>query len=290
MSGTVASVDGKPESRYADVEGVRIHYHEVGAGAGHPLLMIHGAGPGASGWSNFNRNAAALGAGRRVLIPDLPGFGQSAKPKLGGGLYGVYARMMFGLLDALGIEKVDAVGNSLGGGIIIKMALTDQQRLGRLVLMGPAGIPSMLTPQPTIGIRNILEYYAGEGPSRAKLESTLKMMVYDQSSLTPELLDQRYLASIDPDTVANWPIGKGGPPPLEPIWREDLASIRNETLILWGRDDRVNTLDMFPLLLGQLQNSQLVVFSRCGHWVQWERAKAFNALVDAFLGGEYTAS
>lgn len=288
MNTATSAGEAKPESRHVDVEGVRIHYYDVGSGAATPLLMIHGAGPGASGWANFSRNAAVLGERRRVLIPDLPGFGRSGKPKLEHGLYGIYARMLFGFLDALGIERVDAVGNSLGGGIIVKMALTHANRLGRLVLMGPAGMPSMLTPQPTVGIRNILEYYAGEGPTREKLERTLRMMVYDQANLTPELLEQRYQTSIDPEIVANWPIGKGGPPPLEAIWREDLTAIRNETLVIWGRDDRVNTLDMFPLLLSQLPNSQLTVFSRCGHWVQWERAKPFNALVDAFLRGDYS--
>lgn len=283
------SANERPESRYVEVEGIRIHYHEVGSGPGRPLLMIHGAGPGASGWSNFHRNAFVLGAGRRVLIPDLPGFGRSAKPPLAGGLYGVYSRLMFGMLDALRLEQVDAVGNSLGGGIVIKMALTSPVRMGRLVLMGPAGVPSMLTAQPTAGIRNILEYYGGDGPSRQKLEQTLRTMVFDPACLTPELLEERYQASIEPETIANWPISRGGPPPLERIWREDLASIEHQTLIVWGRDDRVNTLDMFPLLLSQLQNSQLVVFSRCGHWVQWERSKAFNALVGAFLGDEYAA-
>lgn len=290
MSNAVSSGAARPESRYAEVEGVRIHYYDVGGGAGRPLLMIHGAGPGASGWANFHRNAAVLGATRRVIIVDLPGFGRSAKPKLSGELYSYYAQTLFALLDVLGIAEVDLLGNSLGGGISIKMALINQQRLGRIVLMGPAGMPSMLTAQPTAGIRNILEYYGGEGPTRQKLETTLRMMVYDGASLTPELLEERYQSSIEPDTVANWPISRGGPPPLEPLWRNDLSSIKNQTLIVWGRDDRVNTFDMFPMLLSQLQNSSLVVFSRCGHWVQWERPKAFNALVDAFLLGEYDAS
>ena len=278
-------IPDRPASQFLQLDDATIHFHDLGSGSERPVMLIHGAGPGASGWVNYLHNAAALAQSRRVLVLDLPGFGKSRKPSLSGGLYGAYARILLAFIEKLRIETVDVVGNSLGGGIAMKMAMLEPSRVGRLVLMGPAGVPSMMSAQPSAGIRNLLEYYAGSGPSREKLEASLRLMVFDQTLLTTNLLEERYQTSIEPEIVANWPIGPGKPPPLEAIWREDLASIANETLVLWGRDDRVNTFDMFPLLLSQLQNSQLTVFARCGHWVQIERPNAFNTLVDLFLKG-----
>lgn len=273
-----------PESRFVEVDGVNYHYHDVGTGE--PLVLIHGGGPGASGWSNYSRNVDALARKYRLIIPDLVGYGKSDKPVLEGGRFGIYARGMLGLMSGLGIEKAHVVGNSLGGGTAIKMALEAPERIGRLVLMGPAGLLAPSTPMPTVGVRQIMEFYGGEGPTREKLRAFLQTMVYDSSFLTEELLDDRVAAATQPDLLANPPLGRGGPPPIEALWKENLASIAHDTLILWGREDRVNPMDMHLTLLSQLPNAQFTVFTRCGHWVQWEKARAFNALVVSFLSGE----
>jgi pimeloyl-ACP methyl ester carboxylesterase len=273
-----------PESRFAEVGGTKIHYHLVGSGE--PLVLLHGGGPGASGWSNYSRNVEALGRSFQLIIPDLVGYGRSDKPELTGPRFGIYASGVLGLLDHLGVSRAHVVGNSLGGGTALKIALDAPERIARLVLMGPAGLIAPSTPVPTVGIRQIMEFYTGEGPTREKLRSFLQTMIYDSSFLTDELVDQRFAAATQPDLLANPPLGRGGPPPIEALWKENLAGLAHETLILWGREDRVNPMDMHLTLLAQLPNAQFTVFTRCGHWVQWERAKAFNALVASFLGGE----
>ncbi|ABQ70523.1 alpha/beta hydrolase fold [Rhizorhabdus wittichii RW1] len=273
-----------PQSHFADVDGVKYHYHDIGTGE--PLILIHGGGPGASGWSNYSRNVEALSRQFRLIIPDLVGYGQSDKPVLEGPRFGIYAKGMLGLMSRIGIEKAHVVGNSLGGGTAIKMALEAPDRIGRLILMGPAGLLAPSTPMPTLGVRQIMEFYGGEGPTREKLRAFLQTMVYDSSFLTEELLDGRIAAATQPDLLANPPLGRGGPPPIEALWKENLAGITHDTLILWGREDRVNPMDMHLTLLAQLPNAQFTVFTRCGHWVQWEKAKAFNALVASFVRGE----
>lgn len=274
----------EPESRFANVDGVKLHYHDIGSGP--PLMLLHGGGPGASGLSNYSRNIAALAADFRLIVPDLVGYGQSDKPELSGPRFAIYAKGMLGLLDALGIEKAHVVGNSLGGGAAIKMVLDAPERIGKLVLMGPAGLLAPSTPVPTIGIRQIMGFYAGDGPSREKMQAFLQTMIYDPAFLTEALIDERYAAATHPDLLANPPLGKGGPPPVEALWKEDLAGIDHDTLILWGREDRINPQDMHLTLLSQLPNAQFTVFTRCGHWVQWEKAKAFNALVASFVRGD----
>ncbi|MGE0666131.1 MAG: alpha/beta fold hydrolase [Sphingomonadales bacterium] len=273
-----------PASHFAEIDGVRLHYHDIGSGE--PLMLIHGGGPGASGWSNYSRNVAELSKEYRLIIPDLVGYGQSDKPTLSGPRFAIYAKGMLGLMDRLGIPRINVVGNSLGGGTAIKMVLDAPERIGKLVLMGPAGLIAPSTPMPTVGVRQIMEFYTGEGPSREKLRAFLQTMIYDTSFLTEELLDQRFAAATQPDLVANPPLGKGGPPPIEALWKENLAGITHDTLILWGREDRVNPLDMHLTLLAQLPNAQFTVFTRCGHWVQWEKAKQFNRLVADFVRGD----
>jgi 2-hydroxy-6-oxonona-2,4-dienedioate hydrolase/4,5:9,10-diseco-3-hydroxy-5,9,17-trioxoandrosta-1(10),2-diene-4-oate hydrolase len=270
--------------RIAHVGELKLHYIDVGQGD--PVVLIHGGGPGASGASNYRRNIDALSSRYRLIIPDLPGYGKSDKPNISGPRYAAYANAMLGLLDELGIKRAHLVGNSLGGGAALKMALEAPERVDKLVLMGPAGLVSAYTRVPTEGARLILGYYGGEGPTREKLSAFIRVLLYDASNLTPELLEERYQASIDPELVANPPLGRGQMPILEELWRDArLAKLPHETLVLWGREDRVNPLMTAEILVSQLPNAQFVSFTKCGHWVQWERAAAFNAIVPAFLAG-----
>ena len=262
-----------------------IHYVE--AGSGEPLVLIHGGGPGASGVSNYSRNVTALAARYRLIIPDLPGYGRSGKAPIEGPRYAAYAAAIAGLLDGLGIARAHVVGNSLGGGTAIKLALEAPDRVGKLVLMGPAGLVSAYTRVPTEGARMIFEYYTGEGPTRKKIENFIRLMIYDSSNLSAELLEERYQASVEPELLDNPPLGKGQVPILEELWRDArLAQLPHETLVLWGRDDRVNPLFTAEVLMNQLPHARMVSFTHCGHWVQWEKAQAFNTLVTAFLTGD----
>jgi len=272
------------KSHTARVGDHNIHYLDIGKGD--PVVLIHGGGPGASGASNYRRNIEALSSRYRLVIPDLPGYGQSDKPKITGPRYAAYASAMLGVLDHLGIKRAHFVGNSLGGGAAIKIALEAPDRVDKLVLMGPAGLVSAYTKVPTEGARLIFEYYGGDGPTREKLAGFIRVLLYDHSNLTPELLEERFQASIDPGLIANPPLGRGEIPILEELWRDPrLAKLPHETLVLWGREDRVNPLITAEILVSQLPNAQFVSFTRCGHWVQWERAAAFNAIVPAFLAG-----
>ncbi|MBY0511520.1 MAG: alpha/beta fold hydrolase [Rhodospirillaceae bacterium] len=275
----------QPAGNTIKVGGKDIYYVE--AGKGEALMLLHGGGPGASGWSNYNRNVEALSARYRVIIPDLPGYGQSHKEVISGPRFAAYAQAMVGVLDHLGLKQAHVVGNSLGGGTALMMALEHGARVDKLVLMGPAGLVTAYSPIPTEGARMIFEYYIGDGPSREKIEKFIRLMIYDSSNLTKELLDQRYQASIEPSLLANPPLGKGQIPVLEEIWRDPrLAKLPHETLVLWGRDDRVNPLYTAEILMNQLPHARMVSFTHCGHWVQWEKAKAFNSLLASFLAGD----
>lgn len=270
------------------VSGKRIFFCE--AGSGEAVIMLHGGGPGASGVSNYSRNIDALAAHFRVIVPDLPGYGRSDKGIDQGDPFGYLADMISGLIDELGIYTAHLVGNSYGGAAALRLALDAPQRVGKLVLMGPGGIGTTRS-LPTAGIKSLLSYYGGDGASRDKLATFIRTyLVYDGAAVPDDLIDVRYRASIDPQVVADPPLRRpSGPTALRTLWRMDLTrdsrlkTLPTPTLVLWGRDDKVNRPSGGPMLLNLLPNATLIMTARTGHWMQWERAELFNQIVADYL-------
>ncbi|WP_043394439.1 alpha/beta fold hydrolase [Mycolicibacterium llatzerense] len=260
------------------------------AGSGPAVVLLHGGGPGASGVTNYSRNIDALAQHYRVLVPDMPGYGRSSKGIDKSDPFGSLADAMRGMLDELSISTAHLIGNSYGGAAALRLALDTPGRVGKLVLMGPGGIGTTRG-LPTAGLNSLLAYYGGTGPSREKLAEFIRnYLVYEGDSVPDELIDLRYAASIDPEVVADPPLSRpSGPFALRTLWRMDLtrdsrlASLQTPTLILWGRDDKVNRPSGGPMLQNIMPNAELVMTSRTGHWMQWERADLFNQLVDEFL-------
>jgi 4,5:9,10-diseco-3-hydroxy-5,9,17-trioxoandrosta-1(10),2-diene-4-oate hydrolase len=272
-----------------NVRGRRIHLTE--AGHGPALLMLHGGGPGASGMSNYSRNVFPLAEHFRVIVPDLPGYGASSKGIKPEDPFGDLAACMLGLLDALQIERAHVMGNSLGGACALRMALERPECVGRVVLMGPGGV-GISEGKPTPGLMRLLGYYQGEGPTLEKLRKFIcEDLVYDSSRITEPLLRERFEASIDPEVVADPPLR--APKDLEGFKRLDflldprLPALDNPTLVLWGTEDRVNPASGALALQRSMRNCDVYLFSRTGHWVQWERADEFNNIVATFLDADH---
>ncbi|GJO17591.1 4,5:9,10-diseco-3-hydroxy-5,9,17-trioxoandrosta-1(10),2-diene-4-oate hydrolase [Mycobacterium marinum] len=271
--------------RTVTVDGKPIFFAE--AGGGPTVVLLHGGGPGATGLSNYARNIDQLAQRFRLIIPDMPGYGRSGKGVGQSDPFGYLASAIRGLLDELRIPSAHLVGNSYGGAAALRLALDSPHRVDRLVLMGPGGIGTTRS-APTAGLKTLLSYYAGDGPSRAKLAHLIRTyLVYEGNSVPDELIDLRYQASIDPAVIADPPLRR--PNGLRTLWRMDLTRDRRlrqlptPTLVLWGRDDKINRPAGGPMLLNLMPNAELVMTSRTGHWMQWERAELFNQLVAEFL-------
>jgi 4,5:9,10-diseco-3-hydroxy-5,9,17-trioxoandrosta-1(10),2-diene-4-oate hydrolase len=270
------------------VAGKPIFVAEAGSGA--PVVMLHGGGPGASGVSNYSRNIDALAEHFRVIVPDLPGYGRSAKGVDQSDPFGYLADSIRGLFDELGLATAHLIGNSYGGAAALRMALDAPRRVGKLVLMGPGGIGTTRG-APTAGLKSLLSYYSGSGPSRDKLQTFIRnYLVYDGASVPDALIETRYMASVDPEVVTDPPLRRpSGPMALRTLWRMDLTRDRRlkqlttPTLVLWGRDDKVNRPAGGTMLANLMPNADLVMTSRTGHWLQWERADLFNKLCVDFL-------
>tara|TARA_B110001454_G_scaffold212701_1_gene229820 strand:+ start:3866 stop:4714 length:849 start_codon:yes stop_codon:yes gene_type:complete len=274
--------ENMPESHFVDVGELKIHYQQMGDGPA--LIFVHGGGPGSSGWSNFSRNIAALADRFRVIAIDLPGYGQSTKLRITEPLWGFYAKVLAGFIDALGLGKAHLVGNSLGGAASLKTALDFPSKVDRLVLMGPGGGYSLFEKQPSDGIRALVSFYAPPGPSLERMRSFLEYLVYDPSTVSDDLLTERLERATDPQTAEYMPLRMGpNMPPITDLWRERLDQLPHETLIIWGREDRVNPMDQGLIMMKQIPNARFMILPKCGHWAQWEKAREFNKLLGAFL-------
>ncbi len=215
------------------------------AGDGDPVVLLHGGGPGATGVSNYSRNIDVLADRFRVIVPDMPGYGQSSKDIDHTDPFGDLAFAIRGVLDELGIEKAHLVGNSYGGAAALRLALDRPDMVDRLILMGPGGVGTTRA-LPTKGLNTLFGYYGGEGPSREKLATFIReYLVYDGAAVPDELIDLRYEASIQPEVVASPPLRRpSGPTALRTLLRMDftrdrrLARLRTPTLVIWGRTTR----------------------------------------------------
>ena len=277
-------------SHYADLpSGLRLHYHEAGAGNAETIVLVHGGGPGASGWSNFGGTLAAMAGRFRVIVPDQVGYGRSSKPaELPKQFYTYSADAIAELLDQLGGERAHFVGNPLGGGTSVRFAHTHGRKAGRLVLMAPGGLNlNVLSPDPTEGVKRLMDFTAPPGPSRDKLASFLKTLVFDQAMITDDLLDERYALASDPEALQGMAAMGAtfwNPAMMEEgqLWRE-VHKLRQRVLLVWGREDRVNPLDGALVALKLIPRAQLHVFGGCGHWAMLEKFDEFNRLVTDFV-------
>ncbi|PYM63078.1 MAG: alpha/beta hydrolase [Candidatus Rokuibacteriota bacterium] len=268
----------KTFGHFAQAGDVRIHYGD--AGEGHPVICLHGTGPGANAWANFRLNAGALADHHRALLVDLPRFGRSEKVVVRGPRLDYLSGVIRAFMDATGIARAHFVGNSMGGQAAIKVAIDAPERVGRMVLVAPAPIGhSVFAPMPTETVRMIADYYAGEGPSYEKMRLLMRSLVYDPASLSEAAIRERYEASIAPEVVA----ANKGPHWAHQSLEHELDRARCPTLLVWGQDDRASPLDHGLVMLRKMPQARLHVFARCGHSVQLEHPEEFNRLTLDFL-------
>jgi 2-hydroxy-6-oxonona-2,4-dienedioate hydrolase len=265
-------------SRTVQTRRWKIHYNE--AGEGHPIIMLHGSGPGATGWSNFGPNLKALAEKYRVFAVDMPGWGKS-DPVTFEERDHVTAALDF--MDALGLEKAAFVGNSMGGMTTLRFATMHPDRMSHLITMGPGSGSFTLFGAgdgPTEGLKILVEGY--RDPSPETMRRLVDIMTFDAGEVGEEVVRQRAeAAAAHPDHLANFLAGLNRGRPFLDL--EKLSRTEIPALLIHGRDDRVVHFEHSLRLVSVIPNSRLVLFNRCGHWAQLEHAAEFNRLVDDFI-------
>lgn len=268
-----------PEGRYAEIEGGRrIHYHEAGSGSrAAPVVFLHGSGPGASGYSNFQGNYPYFAQqGLHVLVPDSLGFGRSSKPDMDYELDSVLAALRE-FLRVLRVERCALVGNSHGGALAIKLALDEPDRVSKLVLMAPGGLEVRERYMEQRGIRAMFKAVSAPGGiARDSLRKLLELQVHDPAHISEELVSQRWeIAQTQPKRLFE----TLRVPHLAPL----LPELRCPVLGLWGNQDQFCPVSGASILSEHCPNSRVMRISGCGHWVMVEQPKLFNQLCTEFL-------
>jgi len=257
--------------------GIATNVHVLGTGD--PLLLIHGSGPGVTAWANWRLTIPALAERFQVIAPDIVGFGFTERPPDVTYDLATWTAHTVGVLDALGIERAHVVGNSFGGSMALSLAIHHPERVNRLVLMGAVGVPFEIT--------DGLDAVWGYEPSVEAMRDLLRLFAYDASLADGDLAELRYAASIRPGVQEAFasmfpaPRQQALDAMTHPV--EAIRGVRQRTLIVHGREDRIIPVANSLALLELIDDAQLHVFGRCGHWTQIEHAAAFSALVADFL-------
>jgi 2-hydroxymuconate-semialdehyde hydrolase len=268
---------------HLDVGGVRTAVIDTGEPAeasGPPVLLLHGSGPGVTATANWRPIIPALSTHRRVVAPDQLGFGGTATGERRTYGRAAWTDHALALLDTLGLDTVDVIGNSMGGAIALSIAAARPAVARRIVLMGSVGVAMALPP----GLDTVWGYTPGVDHMR----EVIALFAYNPALVTDELVEMRYQASINPPVRDSW--DAMFPPPRQ-RWVDDLAlsgaelsRIGAPVLMVHGRDDRVVPWrESSGQLLDLLPDCRLHLLSGCGHWTMIEKTADFLAVVEPFI-------
>ncbi|SCZ78567.1 alpha/beta fold hydrolase [Acidaminobacter hydrogenoformans] len=253
------------------------NYHDQGQGF--PVMLLHGSGPGVTAWANWRLVIPELAKNRRVIAPDLVGFGYTERPEHAEYNMTNWTKQVIELMDALNLEQVDLVGNSFGGGLAIKLAIEYPERIRRIVLMGSMGISFPITQ----GLDDVWGYK----PSFENMRKMINLFAYNKDIVTDNLINLRYEASIEPGFQEAFSVMFPEPRQngVESMASEEekIKKIAHPALIVHGREDEVIPLENAYRLMTMIDDAQLHVFGHCGHWTQIEQTARFCKLVEDFL-------
>lgn len=271
-------------SKFAEVDGVRVHYQEFGAANGKPILMIHGYSASTYTWNKVAPLFAENGL--RVFIVDLVGFGFSQKPVWFDYTIDAQARVIARLMNRLGVGRATLVGSSYGGAVAAAVALDDAERIEKLVLVG-AVVNDEIRKTLVVKVGSlpflsgvITPFLAGSKTyMRARMRNSIDKTNHDLIDGERVAAIMRPLQSADAhnalvSTLKNWSASR-----IE----QNAARIKQPTLLIWGENDRIVPPRNGERMHELLPNSKLVVFDNCGHIPQEERTADFVNLVTDFV-------
>jgi len=258
--------------------GVRTNYIE--AGAGPPLVLIHGSGPGVTAFANWNGVLPRLSETFHCYAPDMVGFGYTDTPAdVKDFTLDYWVNHIVAFLDAVGIAKASFIGNSYGGALSLALAAHHPERVDRFVLMGAAGLKFDITP----GLASVWGYE----PSLENMRALMTTFAFNPALVTDVIVRSRHEASTRPG--AQEAFARLFPEPrqqrLDGLATEESAiqAIPHRALIVHGREDVIVPVEIAYRFSKLLRHSELHVFGECGHWTQIEKRDRFLEVVLPFL-------
>jgi 4,5:9,10-diseco-3-hydroxy-5,9,17-trioxoandrosta-1(10),2-diene-4-oate hydrolase len=278
-------IDWREHQRWVIVDGQPVNTIELGSGP--PLVFVHGL---AGSWPNWLEQLPVFAAERRVVAMDLPGFGHSPMPPERITISG-YARLLDGLLDALGIDAAAVVGNSMGGFVCAELAIAFPQRVERMVLVSPAGLSTFGDRRASRALPALRRFELVVGAYAAwvaaRSDTVSKRPLLRQATLG---FVTRHPGRLPAALAAEQVRGAGKPGFLQGLEanlnydvRERLPEIACPTLIVWGAEDRVITVRDADIYSELIPGSRKVIYPDTGHMAMLERPLSFNMLLKEFL-------
>jgi pimeloyl-ACP methyl ester carboxylesterase len=266
----------EPSAKDATVFSYRIHYLEAGHGA--PVILLHGTGGEGARWMPTIKGLAPHA---RVIAPDQIGFGQSDKP-LTAYHSGVFAGFLSEFMEVVAVPRATIVGQSMGAGVALFLAVQHPDMVERLVLVDGGGFRSANdppAPQPNWRDRQLMNSGTLE-----ESREYLKKMYFDHSFITDKMVEENLILrlrsayTIESMQIAN---GRG----LGGVTEEEVRAITAPTLLVWGKNDPLSPVTNADKLQAAIKNSRKVLIDKAGHYPFLEHAGEFNRIVLEFLTG-----
>ncbi|WP_454834439.1 alpha/beta fold hydrolase [Pseudomonas lini] len=268
----------KLAGKFVQTGSYRTHYIE--SGEGEPLILIHGGGAGADARGNWAGSVSFyVEAGFRAIAYDMVGFGRSDAPSPESFDYSQDDRIdqLISFIEALGLEKVSIIGNSMGGATTLGVAMRRPELLKKIVLMGSAGLSHL-----TGGALSAIVNYDF---SLLGMERVVASLTHSGFEVPPEFVAYRHQLSIAPavqsayKATLAWIKQNGG---LH--YPEDaVMAVKVESLVVNGKDDKVVPLSEGYRFLELLENSSGYFIPHCGHWAMIEHPALFSEVAIQFL-------
>ena len=272
------------EEHTIEVGGVSTRYFV--AGSGPPLVLLHGDGESAFDWS---WTLPVLARARRVYAPDLPGSGDNAKNA--GVSPAALERFALSFLDAVGVGRAAVVGSSLGGLVVLRLALSEPSRVSALVLVASSGLGRAvnlgLSALVVPGYGDLAVAWGGTRTGAAQRAKTRAGLLFARPGRVPRawVSEQYRLARTPGFLAAQLAALRGELDPLgqREVLLEQLCRLAMPTLVVWGERDRILPASQARAALARLPDGSLEVIPDCGHLPHVEWPERFVEALGGFL-------
>jgi pimeloyl-ACP methyl ester carboxylesterase len=278
-------------SSYVNVNGIRTHYVE--AGTGEPLVCVHGAGPGANGWSGWRQTLPELAKHFHVIALDTLGFGYTESPETIPYTDQASVDHLKGFVDALCLDTLYLCGNSRGAYMAAKLTVDYPERVKKLLMVSSGSIALAMgikRSESQEGGRNKLNAYDG---TPASMRTFMEAIVHDHSKITDELIAERVAMAARPGHMFAQKAQKKFRDVLEgdpnQMQRFDLTHRLPKLTIpihmVWGAKDTFAPAEFADKLRAMLPNVSFEMLANSGHQAQNDESDRFNEIAYGFFSG-----
>lgn len=277
-----------PQERYIKIDSIDTRYYAEGEGSS--VILIHGLGGSACGWLP---SIAAIATQHRVYAPDLIGHGRTGRPDSGSLTVADMIRFIRSFMAEFNIDRAHVIGHSMGGAVALMLAIDSPQRVDKLVLVDSGGLGKEVALNLRIMSLPIFGKLLATHLSRVNLEkfaNDLRASVENTAYITDALIENLYRVEVNPEHTkmllkasrlgVTW---TGQKKSIYDPMLQQMASIQNPTLVIWGQQDNIVPLSHGELAAKTMPNAHLVVIDQSNHVPMFEQPDMFNGLVLDFL-------